>query len=229
MRVPQASAHHSARSRIAFYVARRLHIAAYLSFAKDLRTCGIEVRQAGRAWEDSEDDVQIALADRDAADAALDLAAQTARSSLAGRSAHAVDEEPYTLIFEQGVGYYTAAPLGEEEARYGELIERLAANLPASDKVRSDTTKAVKAGLTAFRDASKALAKATTAKSLLATKLAHVTHKWERQMDKTYGQLISDLGKPAAEQFFPKVRSSQSAHEDPAPSVPAEESKKPSE
>jgi hypothetical protein len=59
--------------------------------------------------------VHDALADRDAADDALDTIAQNGRLGLASRSLDADKKAPYALIFHKGIAYYTAARLEDQE------------------------------------------------------------------------------------------------------------------
>jgi hypothetical protein len=40
---------------------------------------------------------------------------------------------------------------------------------------------------------------------MAATKLAKATDAWTKQMEKTYGALVVELGRAAAERFFPRV------------------------
>lgn len=164
------------------------------------------LRESGRAWEDAGDATQDALADRDAADDELDEAAKTARAALAGRSGDAVREEPYVSIFPHGASYYTAAPVDEEAARYGELKQRLAEHLPASDAVRKSTIKAIDAGVAAYAAAKTAVDEAHTAESIALTRLTKATDAWTRQLEKTYGALVGDLGRARADTFFPRLR-----------------------
>jgi hypothetical protein len=148
--------------------------------------------------------VQDARADRDAADDELDTIAQDARANLAGRSADAIKKAPYTLIFPEGVGYYTAAPIDEEKKRYDELQKRLSEHLPSGDEIRTLAVPKIAAGLAAFDAAEKALAASLTAESLVGTRLDAAEDAFRRLMTKVYGLLVSELGKPAAEKFFPK-------------------------
>jgi hypothetical protein len=173
------------------------------------------LRELGRAVEDADDTIQDALADRDGADDDLDSAAQEARAALGGRSADAVKNTPYTSIFPDGISYYTAAPLDEEEQRYGELKDRLGEHLPGTDAVRKKTSKAIDHGLADWKAAADELKKARTAESLSATKLATATEAWTRQMEKTYGALVGEVGKAKAEAFFPQVRGKRSTPADP--------------
>jgi hypothetical protein len=163
------------------------------------------LRQHGRAWDDTEDAIQDATADRDAADDDLDLAAQEGRATLAGRSVTTVKESPYTDIFPQGVGYYTAAPLDEEVKRYTELKKRVSEHLPAGDAVRVQVVQAVDTHLPSFETGGKALDAARTEEAMAATRLAKATDAWTKQMEKTYGALVADVGRAAAERFFPRV------------------------
>src|SRR5262245_12408938 len=118
MQLPASTSSYQTRVRYGRYVARRLRRGKHTRLADEAITATSALREAGRAWDDTEDAAQDALADRDAADDDLDVAAQEARNSLAGRSLDAVKQEPYTNIFPQGIGYYTAAPLDEEVKRY---------------------------------------------------------------------------------------------------------------
>lgn len=205
MQLPAATSSYRTRVRYGRYVARRLRRAKLGQLADDATAVTNGLREAGRAWDDTEDAVQDALADRDAADDDLDVAAQEARNALAGRGLKAVQEAPYTDIFPKGISYYTAAPLDEEVKRYSELAKRLTEHLPANDEVREKTTKAVETGLKDFEIGSKALEAARTADSLASTKLAKATDAWTKQMEKTYGALVAEVGKTAAERFFPRV------------------------
>lgn len=217
MQLPKETAHYSIRVRYGRYVARRLKSAGLGTISEDCLKTTHALRVEGRASEDADDAIQDALADRDAADDDLDIAAQNARLAIASRGLSAVTEEPYTSIFDRGIGYYTAAPLDEEEARYNEFVTRLDAHLPASDATRKETVKAIKAGLVDFKRGVTALQAARSAASIQSTKLLHVTEKWERQMERCYGLLVADLGKARAEKFFPRASSSRSAEPVAAP------------
>ena len=86
MRLPPESASYRTFVRYGRHVTRRLRRA---ELADDAETSTLALREAVRAWEDADDRVQDVLADRDAADDALDLTAQDTRANLAGRSASA--------------------------------------------------------------------------------------------------------------------------------------------
>jgi len=175
------------------------------------------LKTAARSSEDALDGVEDALADRDALDDALDTATQEARNALAGRSLRAVDEAPYTLLFPQGIAYYTAAPLNAQTQRYGELRERAAQHLPADDAVRSALLPALDQGLAGWREAVTALDTARASASLAASALDQATDAWTRQMERTYGALVAELGKVAARRFFPRARNTGKAQETPEP------------
>ncbi|MFT3773040.1 MAG: hypothetical protein QM820_47265 [Minicystis sp.] len=206
MRLPPATAHFSQPVTFGGYLGRRLRRAQYKTMAADVATATSTLLLAGRAWEDSEGPIQDALADRDAIDDDLDSAAQDARAALAGRSATAVKEAPYTMIFPDGVTYYTAAPLDEETKRYGELKARLVDNLPPGDDVRVKTVAVIDPNVKAFAEAVAALDQARTAQAMARTKLDAAREAWDRQMEKVYGALVAEFGKAKAERFFPAVR-----------------------
>lgn len=216
MRLPSKSAPYRQRVRFGRYVSRRLRRAKLTQLAEDLAAVTAKLREEGRVEEDSDDATQDALADRDGADDDLDDAAKEARANLAGRSADAVKQEPYLHIFPKGLSYYTAAPLDEEEKRYGELKKRLVEHLAADDEVRKKTVKAIDAGLKDFVKASAEVDSARTAESLATTRLAKATDLWTRQVEKTYGALVSEVGRARAEHFFPRTRSKGAISADPA-------------
>jgi hypothetical protein len=206
MQLPAATAHFSARVRYGRYVARRLKRARLTSLANDATKATTAVLTAGRVAEDADGPVQDAMADRDASDDDLDTAAQDARAKLAGRSADAVTKTPYTQIFPDGIGFYTAAPLDEEDARYSLFSQRLAAHLPANDKVRTSTIPVIETGLSDFAKATKELTAARNAASIADGHLATAEDAWEKQMEKTYGALVVEVGRAAADKFFPKTK-----------------------
>lgn len=214
MRLPHANAHYSHRVRFGRYVERRLRTDKRVALADDVAISTTSVLTSGRALEDTIGPVQEALADRDAADDGLDGAAQAARLGLASRSVGADKEEPYTQIFHKGIGYYTAATLDQEESRYGELKSRLVEHLPANDAVRTSTIAAIDAGILAFKNALAALNTARTGESLAKTRLESAEEAWERQMTKVYGILVAEIGRTAADSFFPQIRTSKSKSDD---------------
>jgi hypothetical protein len=206
MQLPGSTSHYSACVRYGRYVARRLKRARLTSLANDATKVTAAVLTAGRAAEDADGPVQDAMADRDAADDDLDAGAQDARAKLAGRSADAITKTPYTQIFPDGIGFYTAAPLDEEHARYSLLGQRLAAHLPANDKVRTATIAVIDTGLADFAKATSDLTTGRNASSIADGHLITAEGAWEKQMEKTYGALVVELGRAAADRFFPKTK-----------------------
>ena len=225
MRLPPPSAHYSQCVRYGRYLARRLRRAKLATLAADVEKVTLAIRANGRALEDADDAIQEAIADRDGSDDDLDNAAQTARAKLAGRSADADRKPPYTHIFHEGLAYYTAAPLDEEVARYGELKVRLEEHLPASDKVRAAAVAAIDAGVAAFSKAAATLTKARTEESLASTRLDAARESWEKQVEKTYGALVQEMGRSAAERFFPQIRGKAKVQDAPAAPEPPDPSK----
>jgi hypothetical protein len=213
MQTPHVNAHHSHKVRFGRYVERRARRAKRDAMADDIRAATNAVRTTGRALEDTIDPVQEAMADRDAADDDLDTTAKTARLTLASRGLDADKKEPYTLIFHQGIAYYTAARLEDEEDRYGELKSRLAEHLPANDEVRISASAAIDTGIAAFKAGISALSTARTEESLAKTRLESAEEAWEKLMTKVYGILVSELGRAAADSFFPKTRASKTKKE----------------
>ena len=205
MQLPAITSSPQTRVRYGRYVARRLRRAKLTTLADDATSATNDLRTAARAWDDTDDATQEAIADRDAADDDLDVTAQEVRTSLAGRGINAAKEAPYTLIFPNGVSYYTAAPLDEETKRYGELAQRLTEHLPANDPARKKALKEIGPGIESFKAATASLEAARTAESLASTRVAKATDAWTKQMEKTYGALVSEVGRAQADLFFPRV------------------------
>lgn len=215
MRLPPVSANFNQYVRYGRYVTRRLRRAKMAALAASCEKATAQVKKMGRAWEDAAEPIQDALADRDGADDDLDNAAKAARSKLAGRSADAAKEAPYKLIFADGVGYYTEAPINEQSSRYKELKMRLAKHLPAKDEVRIDTTAAITTGISAHAKASDDLSTTRTDEALAATQLQVAIASWVKQQEKIYGALVAEFGKGPAERFFPTPTTSTKKKSEP--------------
>jgi len=218
MRLPPSSASYLTMFKYARYVARRCRRDRLTELATNVETVNTALLDAGRAWEDAGGAVQDALADRDAADDDLDAAAQDVRLKLASASVDATTKEPYTLIFPQGITYYTAATLDQEVPRYNELKARVNESLPAKDPMRTSVTRSITENVAAYQTATTAVEEARTGESIASTKLASATDAWFRQMEKTYGALVSEVGRARADGFFPKL----SARKVRTPEEPAE-------
>lgn len=207
MQLPQSSASSIVRFRYGRYVIRRLRRAKLDDLAELCEKANASLLTASRAEEDAGIPVQDALADRDIGDDDLDETAKDTRHDLAARSRDAAAVAPYTLIFPDGIDYYTEAPLDLEVARYRELHKRLETNLPASDKLRKGVLPKLHDLTEAYLKAESALAAARTSAALAATHLDSVTSAWNARYERTYGALIERLGKSAAERFFPATKS----------------------
>lgn len=206
MQLPREGSSAQVRVRFARYVLRRLRQAGLSSLATDVERANAALKLASRAAEDAQEPVQDALADRDAADQRLDGHAQDARASLAGRSRDAAREEPYTLIFPDGISYFIAAPQDEQQERYRKLVARVKKHLPTKDAVRAALPKQIEDGLEAFSSAIEALQKAESAADDADAALKRATAAWIRQLERTYGALIAEVGRSEAEAFFPRNR-----------------------
>ena len=133
MKLPKADSNYRAFVDFGRYVTASLQQAKYDNLAADVDSVTQVVKTKGRAWEDSSEDVSRSTAQRDALDHDLDTTAKTFRLALASRAINANRQTPYTSIFPKGIAYYTAAPLSENGARYGELLTRAVAALPSDD------------------------------------------------------------------------------------------------
>lgn len=205
MQLPRAETHYTNACRYARYVGYRLALGGRAAQAKELASAGRALLVAGRAWEDTDEPYQSALATRDAALDALAFTAKTARAALAGRSLSAAREEPYTAIFPDGIGAYVKGPIGEAKRRYGLLRTMLERNLGAKDPTRVSAVTQLREGLerlAAGLDAVQAAEQATRAKR---ADLDAAQRALLRALEKTYGTLLADLGRQSASGFFPKL------------------------
>lgn len=214
MQLPSPDAHYSHRVSFGSYVIGRLRRAKFTALATDAELATQAVKTKGRAWEDANEPVQQALAQRDSADDGLDDTAQQLRNGMAGRGVSAVKEEPYTQIFPQGIVYYTAARLEDELARYTELQQRITQHLPASDPLQKPALDALAQGMGDFQNASTALTQARVQEAMAKTALDAAEDAWDRLMEKMYGELVIQVGRKAAERFFPKLRGKAKAKAD---------------
>jgi hypothetical protein len=213
MHLPKQGSAYAQRVEMGEYVAQRLHRAKLGELEAPVAQAAKAVEDAGRAWEDSQKAVRRAKADRDAADDDLDLTAQNGRLALASRGVSAMREPPYTLIFKEGIEYFTLAPLDQEVTRYRQLVDRLNAHLPADDPTRTAAVPAIQTGIEAFQAATGQLDAARSAVSLTRMALETAEDAFDRVLEKTYAALVDRFGRKAAERYFPRAHRRQ---EEPA-------------
>jgi len=93
----------------------------------------------------------------------------------------------------------------------------------AGDDAGKAALAGIEAGLTAFRAATTGLHDAQAKESIAGTRARSAIHAFERQMEKTYGVLLVEVGKTQAERFFPKVRTGRAsaADDDSTPPAPS--------
>jgi hypothetical protein len=169
--------------------------------AVDVHAAYLKIRDADLAEQDAEDPVTEAMADRDAADVALDLLPREASRLLGSRSDDAKRKPPWTLIFPDGVMYYTVSPVSQEVGRYTLLADRLEQYLPAEDPVRAVASR-VREALVAWTRAEEAIQRASVVLEAAAVARDKAEADWRSFMDRLYGALRADLGRDEAESFF---------------------------
>ena len=206
MELPQKTASFHRRVRYGRYVSARLQRSRREDLSRSALGATADVLATGRAWEDTEFEFQDALAVRDSIDEHLDIAARAARLKLAARGVNAVKESPYSAIFPEGVGFYTASPVSEQISRYEEFVSRLEAHLDGDDPVRVETVEIIKNNLESYEQALKGVREKVRTISLAVTELDLATREWERIMERVYGLLVADIGRQSAEPYFPRSR-----------------------
>lgn len=220
MQLPKQNRNYQPQVDYGRYVAARLRQGKKEDLALGVEQASLSVKEKGRAWQDASEVVSGKLAGRDAADDALDALAQEFRLKLASRSVGADKQAPYTTIFPKGAAYYTAAPLGENPARYNELLTRAGSALPTDDAALALIKDALPGLIAGFQQAVADLESARTLAGVARTALESSVDNWLIQMEKTYGVLAADHTRKGADRFFPRP-SAPLVEEPPAPG-PAE-------
>lgn len=203
MQLPKPGASYRRRVRFGRHVARKLLVAGFAAQAADVKAATDRVKQAGRAWEDAEDEQYEAGAAVESADDALDTLAQEGRNALSGRGVDAINQSPYTDIYPWGIGHYTAAPQAEQASRYRFLATQLTTHLAEGDPVRAQAA-VIEAGVSTWEAArqGEALAERNTLQK--SQTLALEEAALDRLLDKTYAFLRGEVGAKRAEKYFPK-------------------------
>lgn len=187
------------------YVARSLAVAGRREQSQRIRAAADKLRDLDRAVEDQAVVVFELKADRDFADRKGDVVIRDFRHAINARSRDAIKQPPATRIFPDGVEYYTAAPIAEQASRYRYLALQLTTHLAEDDPVRASAAQ-IEAGVVAYEAARAQLELAEHARTQAAAALARAERAFDVLMDKIYSALRGDLGRKAAERYFPKAR-----------------------
>lgn len=215
MQLPQEGSALNQYRRCSMFTARRLRVVGRVQQATDAIAMWKALRDASMALDDAEDPLMEAFADRDTADLMLDPVVEETSRGLGSRSAKGKTTAPWTDIFPDTAGYYTASPTGEQESRYRLFGDRLVKFLPADDPVRVKAVPLIAAGLEKWIAAEKAVGKATVDVDAARSRRDHAEEAWRTFMDKLYASLRADLGKDEAETFFRKIN--RRTEKDPTP------------
>ena len=185
------------------YVAHSLAVAGRREQSQRIRAAADKLRDLDRAVEDQAVLVFELKADRDFADRKGDVVIRDFRHGINARSRDAIKQPPATRIFPDGVEYYTAAPISEQAERYAELEGRIMAHLPEDDPLRAPTLAGLSDALTAFLAAEGVLRSERRTLSELRLDLRDAREDLIRMLERTWGALVAELGKDAADGFFP--------------------------
>ncbi len=191
----------------ASYVARSLDVAGRREQAARIKTAARKARDFHRAVEDQAILVFESKAERDFADRGGDTVIRDFRHGLNARSRDAIKQAPSTRIFPDGLEYYTGAPISEQVERYAELKERVETHLAEDDPLRAPFLAALDEALTAFQAAQSLLRSERRKLSELRLDLREAREDLARMLERTWGALVADLGKEAADGFFPAADS----------------------
>ena len=164
---------------------------------------------AGRKREDSQTPIKEAIAKRESAETAIDVAVRDFRLKLSARGLNATSEPPYTHIFHDGVTYYISNRLKLVKPRCAELLARVESEFPENDTLRVEITQAITTALERFETAVDEVNAARTTAAIARTHYKSTRKEWNARMTRVYAALLADLGKQEANRFFPKHRKPQ--------------------
>ena len=221
MQMPGPSASYDQYVHFGRYLASRLRRDRMAELVGEVDAVTAAVKAAGRAWEDSKELVEDALAARDAGAADLDRGAQAIRLDLASRKLGAHKEAPYTEVFPAGIEAYTTAPVDARAGRFRELLRRLAAALPADDRLLATWQAPLTAGVDTWSADLVEVERQRTGVSMAATALASAKAAWRAAIERAYGRVVAAHGRRDAEAFFPKRRRVKEAAVEPAAVEPS--------
>ena len=224
MTFPPKDASALIRAVFADYFSRRLARSGFDDLAGPVDAATTAMLAAAREVDDLERPLGRTIADRDEVAEAMDDSAQLSRMRLAARSVGATRRIPYLLVFPKGVAYYLDATLTERKVRYDQLVDRLVSSLPDTDPVRIETVAALGSQLAAWVVAEEGVGDARNVVELARTRREVATAAWKEAIDRSYGHLVTRVGRIAAERYFPKARRNKGkatpAAEPSAPPVP---------
>jgi hypothetical protein len=203
MQLPDPNASSDEHKRFARYVSRKLRRAKLTALEALIADVLVTLGLRKAAVEAAEDAAIDALADRDGVDDDGDDKVQQTALTIRSRTLNGAKEEPYTLVFPEGVDGVLDLPIAGISAGLRGLGKRLEQHFPETDPVRADVpvlndfAARFDAARAAADDADTAVANARGA--LESTKLQLRT-----LLERIYGELVASLGRRAAERFFPK-------------------------
>lgn len=204
MQLPKLGQNYRHFVRAGFYTARQLVIVGQEAQAEQIRSCTQTLLGYGRACEDQTFKTSEHYADRDAQDRLADEVAQQVRLNLASRDVKAKNSAPYTVIFPDGLAWYTEAPLGDQVERYRTLISRCEANLAQTDPVLTELVPKLSQHLLDWEAAASALTTQLTQETVAKDAEDSCVATWTKLMNDTYYSLSMTYGKGSAERFFTK-------------------------
>ena len=187
------------------FVMRSLTQSKLPELADKVRVAYTNVKAAGRDWEDTEEGVQVSLADRNLLDGNLDRDTQSLRAELAGRFPNAAKHPPVTLIFPDGIDHYIRSPLDEQVTRYNLLISRIETHLPPEDGARQRYLPPLKENLAAWPAASAGVDAARNTQTLARDRLQQAIAEFRALMDKVYHEVAQQTNASAADRLFPRA------------------------
>lgn len=205
MQLPDAKASPEEHRKFSRSVLRRLRRAKMDARAETIVRDLVAMQAKVETLSSAEDAYADALDDRDLVDGEADEQVQQAALSIRSRSPNAAKEEPYTLVLPDGVDAVLDLPVPGIAAGLRGFARRLAANLsvgdpalfviPTIEKLAGDYEQA----RAVAEDAEVSLANASASVDASKTHL-------RRTLERTYGELVAELGRKKAERFFPRSR-----------------------
>lgn len=184
----------STRLGAGYYLARRLQRIGEGVRAENVLEGVEHLKAMARAAEDTTEAVEMAYADRDAADDDLDAIATTVGRFIVGDDHQARKQPPYTLVFPGGIEETTEAPISQNERAYRLFGQRVEEHLPEDHPARQAVAKALPKALAEFTSEAAALDLAIGKRAAAEARLEGAELEFDQQLDKLFHSLAEQYG-----------------------------------
>ncbi len=205
MRLPPPTAAYAQRVSYGCYTEAALLSEGFNGAAGSVRTQIDAVKTAGRAYEDHQEKLFGARAQRDLATWHINRTIQTFALGLRSRSLDAVKKAPYTLILPNGIDEYIIAPIPQVVQRVTLLKERVTLHLDPADPLRVALLNDIEGPLTRWMAAQAKLEDARRQRAHASQVLDTAEAAFDKVLTDIWADRVKAEDKGKAERFFAKV------------------------